>query len=231
MNTERIPSIHVFLSNSGGTGKTFYASLLADTLQRRGFNVRCFDADPTCRSLSAYKALQAEEVPGDDEMHSFECELRRVFMNIPSKEIRVLDCGPAAFYPFLSFLGTRHLFKLKDWCLHMPVWESRLPSADYGIQLLRPVMPLPLVLWLTGFRDRETARKQVLAKLPIEAAEVAAWVDFPLHGKQHCEVFGDYKTLSGVITERTDPLRAHRGRMFLDRWTLEANALFTALAR
>lgn len=219
-----LPSVHVFLSNAGGTGKTFNAALLADTLQSQGRKVRCIDADPACGSLSHYSGgLEVKRLPWSNKDYEVaQRAFAEVFRPASEEEIRILDCGPAAFLPFCRFIEKAKLGERRKWWLHLPIWENRLPSAAYGFQFLRPAMPLPLVLWLTDFRKRETAQELALTELPIRAEEVAAWVNVPTDPELHRSVFQDYTTLSRVIADRSDLLRAHRGQMFLERWTPEA---------
>jgi adenylylsulfate kinase-like enzyme len=56
------PTIHLVLQGKGGVGKSVIASWLAEFLIGRGQRVRSIDGDPVNRSLSQYKALNAEKL-------------------------------------------------------------------------------------------------------------------------------------------------------------------------
>ena len=230
--SNKFPSLHIFLSNAGGTGKTFYAALLADFLQREGHRVRCIDADPTCASLSHYSGdLDVEALPWSwEDVNIAQEAFAEVFTTGPESEIRVLDCGPAAFLPFCRFLETAQPDNWLNWWLHVPVWKGRLHSAAEGFRFLQPAMPLPLVLWLTEFTKGEATREKVLPHLPVFAEVIQALVNVPLNREQYQLLFTERRTLSALIADKSDFLRAHRGTLLLERWTPEAHALLKTAA-
>jgi len=217
MNT---PTVHVFFSNLGGSGKTTSAALTADYLQSQGKRVRCFDGDPVLHCLSHYKSLHAEQLVWDSSNDDrARREFERVFGPGGDSEIRILDCGPPAFFPFCSFLNKADLSQRTNWHLHFMLPVDRLHEAS--LRCLEPARPLPFVFWLNQFglsSDVEAARVEALERLPIKRDEVR-WIDFGAREDEARRVFRHHKTMSEYVSDSSlmDQVRA---KQFQEKWVV-----------
>lgn len=215
-----MPTVHVFFSNLGGSGKTTSAALMADYIQSQGKQVRCFDGDPVLHCLSHYESLRAEQLvwDGSNDGRAGE-ELERVFERGEDSEIRILDCGPPAFFPFCSFLKKANLGERPNWHLHFMLPVDRLHEAS--LQWLEAARPLPFVFWLNQFglsSDIEAARAEALERLPIEREEVR-WIDFGAKGDEFRRVFRQHKTMS-EYTSASEIMDQVRAKRLQEKWVV-----------
>lgn len=209
------PFFHVFAGNVGGTGKSLYASLLADHLLRQGVTVRCFDADPNCRTLEQYTFLPVTRIPWDLRNPSvMEQGVKDVFESPTANEVRIVDFGPAGFGYFCNYLQMSNLVQKTNWLLHYPVWFSRLHGAAQGIEVLHK--SLPLALWLTEFPDWTIAREQTLSALKLAPENVMKWIEFPYSGDQlQIRMGTGHSTLTELEAPgKTGVMRALRAQNF-----------------
>jgi hypothetical protein len=98
--------VHLVLQGKGGIGKSVIASWLAEYLLKRGEDVRCIDGDPVNRSLTQYKALNAEKLDLINEeglivRMRYDSLLER-FAN--EHGAFVVDSGSTAFLPLWSYI-------------------------------------------------------------------------------------------------------------------------------
>lgn len=218
---QQMPVVHVFFSNLGGSGKTFAAALMADYLRSKGNQVRCFDGDPVLGGLAHYEALQAERLVWDG-MNDVRAkrELERVFEPGDESAIRILDCGPSAFFPFCAFVAKARLRERPNWYLHFMLPVDRLHEAS--LRWADPAKRLPFVFWLTHcgpYRPSiDDARTEARTRLLIEESHVQ-WIDFGAKVDDIRMVFRERKTLS-EYTNSSDFLIQIRARRIQEKWVV-----------
>lgn len=116
------------LQHKGGVGKSFVANCIAQYYLRKNQPLKVIDADPSNKSLAAYKALS---VVAWDIMTANNTVNSRVFDDIvgdiiASDQDFVIDNGATNFLPFMAYLVDNHVPEVlaengRDLVVHVPI--------------------------------------------------------------------------------------------------------------
>jgi hypothetical protein len=120
--------VHLVLNGKGGVGKSLVATWLAEFLITRRRSVRCIDGDPVNRSLSQYKALEAEQLDlvnedGLIQRARYDALIERFATNSGTF---VVDSGATAFLPFWGYIVESQVIRVlrdsgRNLYLHVPI--------------------------------------------------------------------------------------------------------------
>lgn len=98
-------NIHMFFQPTGGVGKSFGATLLAQRLKEEGKNPLCIDIDPENATFSAYKALDVkfyDVMEGDDvNPRKFDAVMEVV---AESQDDVIIDNGASSYIALASYM-------------------------------------------------------------------------------------------------------------------------------
>lgn len=97
--------VHLVLQGKGGIGKTYVASLLAESIAEQGAPLACIDADPVNASFAAIPALKADAVDllVEDRINvdALDAAVERMLREDANF---VIDSGAASFSPLSRYL-------------------------------------------------------------------------------------------------------------------------------
>lgn len=120
--------VHMSLQHKGGVGKSFVANCLAQYFASQGRPVKVIDADPSNKSLAAYKALNVVAL---DIMAANNTVNSRAFDDIIDDIVStdqdfVIDNGATNFLPFMAYLVDHNLAEVlaensRELVVHVPV--------------------------------------------------------------------------------------------------------------
>jgi hypothetical protein len=121
-------TIHMTLQHKGGVGKSFVANCIAQFYLQQNRPVTVVDADPSNKSLAAYKALNVEAL---DIMTANNTVNSRAFDDIidhiiASDKDFVIDNGATNFLPFMAYLVDNNVAEVlaengRDLVVHVPI--------------------------------------------------------------------------------------------------------------
>lgn len=102
-------TINFILQGKGGVGKTFIASLMAQSLLQQGITPVCIDADPSNPTLSSFTALKPTRLDlmeGDDiNPRTFDELVESIEGQSEDAQI-IIDNGSSSAVPLISYLIT-----------------------------------------------------------------------------------------------------------------------------
>jgi hypothetical protein len=154
------PTIHLVLQGKGGVGKSVIASWLAEFLMGRGQRVRSIDGDPVNRSLSQYKALNAEKLDLLNQeglfMRARYDGLIGRFLN--EEAVFVVDSGATAFLPFWTYIVESDVISMmrgagRNVYVHIPISGGEmLNDTLLGFKTLaETAAERSLVVWINEY--------------------------------------------------------------------------------
>lgn len=115
---ETAPSalIHMSLQGKGGVGKSFISTLIAQYLNLKGINPKCYDTDPINKTFAGYKALGVEELKlGDktDEINprNFDALIENILCIEENKQF-VIDNGSGTYLPLMAYMVENHVMDI-----------------------------------------------------------------------------------------------------------------------
>jgi hypothetical protein len=121
-------SVHMTLQHKGGVGKSFAANCIAQYFQHANVPAKVIDADPSNKSLAAYKALNVTAL---DIMSENNTVNSRAFDDIIDDIISldrnfVIDNGATNFLPFMAYLVENRIPEVlvehgRDMVVHVPI--------------------------------------------------------------------------------------------------------------
>ncbi|MBW4025254.1 MAG: conjugal transfer protein TraL [Proteobacteria bacterium] len=121
-------TIHMTLQHKGGVGKSFVANCIAQFYVQQNRPVKVVDADPSNKSLAAYKALNVESL---DIMTANNTVNSRAFDDIIDSIVAsdidfVIDNGATNFLPFMAYLVDNNVAEVlsengRDLVVHVPI--------------------------------------------------------------------------------------------------------------
>lgn len=143
--------IHFVLQAKGGVGKSFVASLIAQSLDSKSN----FDLDQSNQTFAAYDALGAEYVEALDE-NAFIVDAKRfdaLVAQLTETELAVIDTGANSFGPLMAYLVENGIFELLSetgrqvWVHTIVAGGAELEDTTNGFESIAAHSP-NLVLWL-----------------------------------------------------------------------------------
>ncbi len=188
-------TIHMTLQHKGGVGKSFAANCITQFYQHENRPVKVIDADPSNKSLAAYKGLNVQAV---DIMTEDNTVNSRAFDDIIDQIISsdldfVIDNGATNFLPFMAYIVQNNLAEVlaengRDLVAHVPIvaaeamMETLQGFDDIASNLGRSAK---LVLWLNealkGEIRPQNREFEDLGVYKNHKANVAAIVRVPRH--------------------------------------------------
>lgn len=154
-------TINMILQGKGGVGKSFIASLIAQSLLDKGIEPICVDTDPVNTTFAGYRAFDVDVLDIMDgdivDPTRFDSLIEQI-LELPPNAQMVVDNGAATFLPLTSYLFENAVIPLLKENGH----HVRLHSVVTGGQakrdtlsglttLLKNFPGLPLVVWLNPF--------------------------------------------------------------------------------
>jgi hypothetical protein len=116
------------LQHKGGVGKSFVANCIAQFYKRENRSAFVFDADPSNKSLAAYKALDVQSL---DIMTENNTVNSRAFDDVVDQIIAsdrdvIIDNGATNFLPFMAYLIDNNVPEVlaengRDLVVHVPI--------------------------------------------------------------------------------------------------------------
>ena len=150
--------VHMTLQHKGGVGKSFVANCVAQYYLRENRPAKIIDADPSNKSLAAYKALNADAL---DIMTANNTINSRAFDDIIDHIVScdqdfVIDNGATNFLPFMAYLVDNGvpdvLFENgRDLVVHVPiVGAEAMMETIQGFDDIAANLggPTKLIIWL-----------------------------------------------------------------------------------
>lgn len=132
-------AIHMTLQHKGGVGKSFVANCIAQYYASKGRPIKVIDADPSNKSLAAYKALSVVAL---DIMAANNTVDSRKFDDmmddiIGSASDFVIDNGATNFLPFMAYLVENRVTDVlaehgRELMIHVPIVgaEARMETLQ-----------------------------------------------------------------------------------------------------
>jgi hypothetical protein len=151
-------TVHMTLQHKGGVGKSFVANCIAQYFLQCGQHAKILDADPSNKSLAAYKGLGAVSVDIMTVNNTVDSrKFDDIIDDITSTEADfVIDNGATNFLPFMAYLVDNNVAEVlaehrRDLVVHVPIvgaeamMETMLGFDDIADNLSHHAR---IVLWL-----------------------------------------------------------------------------------
>lgn len=127
-SSSKIRAVHMTMQHKGGVTKSFCANCITQYYMSRGLPIRAIDADPSNKSLAAYKALSVVAL---DIMNANNNVDSRKFDDLIESIITtecdfVVDNGATNFLPFMAYLVSNRVAEIlsdsgRELVLHVPI--------------------------------------------------------------------------------------------------------------
>ncbi|MCG9105601.1 conjugal transfer protein TraL [Laribacter hongkongensis] len=150
---------HIVLQGKGGVGKSFIASLIAQTLQSMDTNLLGIDTDPVNQTLARYRALPVrtlEILNADRQIDSRQFDQMIEWMLTHAGPV-VVDNGATSFVPVTGYLAETGALDVltdsgKQVVLHtVLVGGQAMDDTIAGFQALLQSSNAPVVVWENEF--------------------------------------------------------------------------------
>jgi hypothetical protein len=188
-------TIHMTLQHKGGVGKSFAANCIAQFYQHENRPAKVIDADPSNKSLAAYKALKAQPLDIMTEDNTVDS---RVFDDIIDDIISsdmdfVIDNGATNFLPFMAYIVQNSLAEVlsengRDLVAHVPIVAAEaMMETIQGFDDIASNLGdrAKIVLWLNeALKGEIRPIDKEFEELPVyknHKANIAAIVRVPRH--------------------------------------------------
>jgi CobQ/CobB/MinD/ParA nucleotide binding domain len=201
--------IHLCLQGKGGVGKSLVASILAQYLVSRGYEVKCIDTDPINRTFSQYKALRVEHLQllrdGTIDRRRFDDLMERLLTE--ESGVFVIDNGASTFIPLWKYIVENSVVDVlqaagRDLFVHTVITggQALFDTLDGFRQLAANAIGQNIIVWVNEYFGRVERDGKPFSEMAVyreHADRVLGSVGIPQRSR---DTFG--KDVEEMITDK-----------------------------
>ncbi len=152
-------SVHFTLQGKGGVGKSLVASILAQYLSHKHFDLKCYDTDPVNQTFHSYKGLNVSHLVlmkgAKIDERQFDCLMDDIYKN---QRAFVVDNGSSSFLALTNYFGENDTFEIisetgKEVVIHCVVTGGQAMDETFTglLALLQQTRSAKIIVWLNEY--------------------------------------------------------------------------------